>query len=53
MEYVYKITDESEETYWLEDKEQIYPSFGKCLEVVRYRLIDPEDITDSINGEYI
>ncbi len=51
-EYVYKVLTEDEEVYWVDDPHEITQSFGTVAEVIKYRVVDPEDITDPINGEY-
>lgn len=51
-EYIYKVTDANYEVWWEEDKDEILNQFGTVAEVVRYRVVDPEDVTDEVNGEY-
>lgn len=51
-EYVYKVLTEDGDVYWVNDPYEITQSFGTIAEVVKYRVVDPEDITDPINGEY-
>jgi hypothetical protein len=52
--YVYKVLLlESEEVYWLDDPSDIVPSFGRVIEVTRYCLTNPTDLTDEVNGEYL
>jgi hypothetical protein len=48
--FVYKITTQDEEVYWMDDDEGITESFGTVLEVTRYLLTNPEDVTDSVNA---
>jgi hypothetical protein len=52
-DYVYKVIDVDGETYWMDDETKIVESFGKVIEVTRYYLMNPEDITDSVNGDYL
>lgn len=49
---VYRVTDETDEEYWVEDPHTIYETFGRVLEVVQFDLMNPLDITDQINGDY-
>ena len=51
-EYVYKVLTEDGDVYWVNDPYEITQSFGTIAEVTKYRVVDPEDITDPINGEY-
>lgn len=51
-DFVYRVVDNTDETYWVDDPDSILVSFGTVQEVIRYLLADPEDITDSINGSY-
>jgi hypothetical protein len=51
-EYAYKVLTEDEEEYWVSDPYSITSSFGTVLEVTKYRVTNPEDITDAINGDY-
>jgi outer membrane lipoprotein-sorting protein len=50
-EYIYQVVVD-DETYWIYDPETIRDSFGTVQEVTRFRLVDPLDVTDSINGNY-
>jgi hypothetical protein len=50
--YVYKVTTEDEEIYWVDDPFSILNSFGTVLDVTKYNLTKPENITDAINGDY-
>ena len=49
---VYRVTDETDEEYWVGDPHTIYETFGRVLEVVQFDLMNPLDITDQINGDY-
>jgi hypothetical protein len=49
---VYKVTTVDDEIYWVDDAHSILDSFGTVLEVTKYVLTNPEDITDAINGQY-
>lgn len=51
-EHVYQVIVD-DETYWVDDPETILDSFGTVQEVTRYLLVDPLDVTDSINGGYL
>lgn len=51
-DFVYRVIDSTDETYWVDDPETILDSFGTVQDVTRFMLVDPEDITDSINGNY-
>lgn len=52
-EHVYKVVDDLYEIYYVVDASEIINTFGKVTEVTKYRLMDPVDITDAINGGYI
>jgi hypothetical protein len=52
-DFIYKVIDDTDETYWVDDPNTILDSFGTVQEVTRYLLVDPEDITDSVNGSYL
>lgn len=51
-EYMYKVLTEYEEEYWVSDPYGILLSFGTVVQVTKYLVTNPEDITDAINGEY-
>lgn len=51
IDYVYKVVVDGE-VYFEEDASTVRGNFGTVDEVTRYRLVDPEDITDSVNGGY-
>lgn len=51
-DFIYRIVDNTDEVYWLDDADEILSSFGTVEQVTRFMLVDPEDITDSINGNY-
>jgi hypothetical protein len=51
-EYVYKVLTEDVEEYWVSDPYGIISSFGTVVQVTKYLVTNPEDITDAINGEY-
>jgi hypothetical protein len=51
-EYVFRVVDDMYEIYLVEDATEILSTFGKVHEVTRYRLSDPVDITDQVNGNY-
>jgi len=51
-DFIYRIVDNTDEVYWLDDADEILRSFGTVEQVTRFMLVDPEDITDSINGNY-
>jgi hypothetical protein len=51
-EFVYYVVTDDDETYWVEDPNTILESFGTVQEVTRYLLVDPTDVTDSVNGDY-
>lgn len=52
-DFIYKVIDETDEEFWVDDPNTILDSFGTVQEVTRYLLVDPEDITDSVNGSYL
>ena len=52
-DFIYRVVDETDEEYWVEDPNTILETFGTVQEVTRYLLVDPEDITDSVNGSYL
>ena len=52
-DFIYRVLDETDEEYWVEDPNTILETFGTVQEVTRYLLVDPEDITDSVNGSYL
>lgn len=52
-DFIYRVVDETDEEYWVDDPNTILDSFGTVQEVTRYLLVDPEDITDSVNGSYL
>lgn len=52
-EYVYKVVIDDEEVYFVDDADSIIDMFGTVAEVIRFRLVDPEDITDEVNGGYL
>ena len=52
-DFIYKVIDETDEEYWVDDPNTILDTFGTVQEVTRYLLVDPEDITDSVNGSYL
>ncbi len=49
---VYKIIDDHNDTYWVDDATTIVDSFGKVLEVTQFDLSNPVDVTDLVNGGY-
>jgi hypothetical protein len=51
-DFIYRVIDSSYEVYWTDEPETILADFGTVQEVTRFMLVDPEDITDSINGNY-
>lgn len=51
--YVFKIVDEAEEVYWVDDPSDITDMFGIVLEVTRYHLVDPVDVTDEANRGHL
>lgn len=51
-DFVYRITDSCDDEYWETDATCILTSYGTAIEVMRFSLADPVDVTDSINGEY-
>ena len=51
-ERVYKVTDDTYEVYWVDDRSTIYETFGRVIEVVQYDLMNPLDCTDQMNGDY-
>jgi len=51
-EYAYKVVDDLYEVFWVDDVSDIKNMFGTVLEVTRYRLVDPVDVTDDVNGDY-
>lgn len=53
IDFIYRVVCSDYEVYWVEDPNTILESFGTVEEVTRYMLVDPEDITDSINGDYL
>lgn len=52
-EHVFKVVDESYDVYWVDDARDIKSMFGSVIEVTKYQLVDPVDITDSVNGDYL
>lgn len=52
-DFIYRVIDETDEEFWVDDPNTILDSFGTVQEVTRYLLVDPEDITDSVNGSYL
>lgn len=52
-DFIYRVVDDTDEIYWVDDPNTILDSFGTVQEVTRYLLVDPEDITDSVNGSYL
>jgi hypothetical protein len=52
-DFIYRVVDETDEEYWVDDPNTILDTFGTVQEVTRYLLVDPEDITDSVNGSYL
>ena len=52
-DFIYRVIDETDEEYWVDDPNTILDTFGTVQEVTRYLLVDPEDITDSVNGSYL
>lgn len=52
-DFIYRVVDETDEEFWVDDPNTILDSFGTVQEVTRYLLVDPEDITDSVNGSYL
>lgn len=51
-DFVYRITDSCDDEYWETDATCILTSYGTAIEVMRFSLVDPVDVTDSINGGY-
>lgn len=51
-DFIYRVIDSSYEVYWTDEPETILADFGTVQEVTRFMLVDPEDVTDSINGNY-
>jgi hypothetical protein len=51
-EYIYQVVVD-DQTYWVDDPYTIIDSFGTVSEVVRFMLVDPLDVTDNINGDYL
>ena len=51
-DFIYRVVDSTDETYWTQDCDDIISMFGTVQEVTRYLLVDPVDVTDAINGEY-
>lgn len=51
-DFVFKVTTSDNQTYWVDDHDEILDSFGTVSEVTRYLLVDPLDITDAVNGSY-
>lgn len=51
-ERVYRVTDDQNDVYWVDDPNTIYDSFGRVLEVIQYDLMNPLDVTDQANGDY-
>lgn len=52
-DYVYRVVDSEEEIYWVEDPHTIKASFGSVTEVTEFQLVEPCDITDEVNGNYL
>ena len=52
-EFVYLVQDGSGDYYWEDDPTTIYTVYGTVESVIRYCLVDPEDITDEVNGGYL
>lgn len=52
-DFIYRVIDETDEEFWVDDPNTILDTFGTVQEVTRYLLVDPEDITDSVNGSYL
>ena len=51
-ERVYRVVDDHNDVYWVEDASTIYESFGRVLEVTQFDLMNPLDVTDQMNGDY-
>lgn len=52
-DYVYRVVDSDDEIYWVQDPHSIRSSFGTVLEVTKFQLVEPRDITDEVNGDYL
>lgn len=52
IDKIYKVTDDTDEIYYVDDPSSILDTFGKVFEVIEYDLMNPKDITDDINGDY-
>ena len=52
-EYVFKVVDSVYKYWFVDDPTEILNEFGKVEQVTRYRLVDPVDITDAVNGGYL
>jgi hypothetical protein len=53
IDFIYRVVCSDDEVYWVDNANTILESFGTVEEVTRYMLVDPEDITDSVNGDYL
>lgn len=49
MTYVYRVVTQDGEEYWVEESDVILEVFEAVVEVTKYLLTDPEDITNEIN----
>lgn len=51
-ERVYRVVDDNNDIYWVDDATTIVSGFGKVLEVTKFDLSNPLDVTDLVNGGY-
>lgn len=47
--FIYRVVTQDEEEYWVDEPYYILDTFGTVIEVTKFLLSDPEDITDEIN----
>ncbi len=52
-DYVYRVVDDTDDVHWVTDAGEITDMFGTVSEVTRYRLVDPTDFTDEVNGGFL
>lgn len=52
-DFIYLVQGSNGDIYWVDDPTTILDGFGTVEAVTRYRLVDPEDITDEVNGGYL